>query len=70
MHFSDRKIALLTAAIAMINLWNRLDIAVDHPLRVDKFEASRALLLGIAYRTLGSLSDAEDAAQDTYLKWT
>lgn len=36
---------------------------------IDQFEAARAQLLGIAYRILGSLSDAEDAVQDTYLKW-
>lgn len=33
------------------------------------FETARAQLLGIAYRILGSLNDAEDAVQDTYLKW-
>lgn len=32
LHFSNREIALLTAAIAMINLWNRMNIAVDRPL--------------------------------------
>lgn len=32
LHFSDREIALLTAGIAMINLWNRMNIAVDRPL--------------------------------------
>lgn len=36
---------------------------------IDQFEAARAQLLGVAYRILGSLSDAEDAVQDTYLKW-
>lgn len=29
----------------------------------------RAFLLGLAYRILGSYSEAEDAVQDTYLKW-
>lgn len=33
------------------------------------FEAARPRLLGLAYRLLGSLSDAEDAVQDTVLKW-
>jgi RNA polymerase sigma-70 factor (ECF subfamily) len=33
------------------------------------FENARPNLLGIAYRILGSLADAEDAVQDTFLKW-
>ena len=33
------------------------------------FEEARPLLLGLAYRIMGSLADAEDAVQDTYLKW-
>lgn len=37
--------------------------------KTSAFEAARAQLLGIAYRILGSLNDAEDAVQDTYLKW-
>ena len=33
------------------------------------FEDLRPRLNGLAYRTLGSFSDAEDAVQDTFLKW-
>ncbi|AVN32977.1 RNA polymerase sigma factor SigJ [Serratia marcescens] len=33
------------------------------------FESRRPLLIGLAYRILGSLADAEDAVQDTYIKW-
>ena len=36
---------------------------------VQVFEEVRPTLLGLAYRILGSLADAEDAVQDTYLKW-
>ncbi len=33
------------------------------------FEEARPRLLGLAYRILGSRADAEDAVQDTFLKW-
>ncbi|EKF18160.1 sigma-24 (FecI) [Nitratireductor pacificus pht-3B] len=33
------------------------------------FENRRPFLTGLAYRILGSLAEAEDAVQDTYLKW-
>ncbi|MBM0231151.1 RNA polymerase sigma-70 factor [Micromonospora sp. STR1_7] len=36
---------------------------------VELFERSRARLEAIAYRLLGSASDAEDAVQDTFLRW-
>lgn len=36
---------------------------------VDRFEAARPRLVAIAYRLLGSASEAEDAVQDTYLRW-
>src|SRR5882757_6204901 len=36
---------------------------------VDRFEASRHRLEAIAYRLLGSASEAEDAVQDTFLRW-
>ena len=35
----------------------------------EKFETSRPRLLGLAYRMLGSMADAEDAVQDTFVKW-
>jgi RNA polymerase sigma-70 factor (ECF subfamily) len=33
------------------------------------FEQARPALRGLAYRILGSLAEAEDAVQDTFMKW-
>lgn len=37
--------------------------------KISIFEKARPGLLGLAYRILGTWADAEDAVQDTYLKW-
>jgi len=35
----------------------------------DSFEAARPRIRGLAYRMLGTLADADDVAQDTWLRW-
>ncbi|HVM18518.1 MAG TPA: RNA polymerase sigma-70 factor [Egibacteraceae bacterium] len=42
------------------------DPVADHD---QEFMALRPLLLGIAYRMLGTRSEAEDVVQDAYLRW-
>ena len=37
---------------------------------VEAFEAQRPRLLGVAYRILGSLADAEDVVQEAWLRWS
>lgn len=36
---------------------------------MEHFERHRALLFSIAYRMLGSVADAEDVVQESYLRW-
>lgn len=37
---------------------------------VDEFEQHRQFLIGVAYRMLGSLAEAEDIVQDAFLRWS
>src|SRR5438874_9568834 len=41
---------------------------VEHDTLAERFEANRAHLRGVAYRMLGSLSDADDAVQEAWLR--
>ncbi|HSD90841.1 MAG TPA: sigma-70 family RNA polymerase sigma factor [Kofleriaceae bacterium] len=36
----------------------------------DDFDPHRSFLVGMAYRMLGSLAEAEDVVQDAFLRWT
>ena len=40
---------------------------LDEPARI--FEEQRSYLFSIAYRLLGTVSDAEDVVQDAFLRW-
>ena len=39
------------------------------PPAVDAFETNRPRLLGLAYRLVGTLADAEDLVQDAHVRW-
>lgn len=45
------------------------DTAVDNAL-TQTFEEHRSVLLGVAYRMLGRVADAEDIVQDAWLRWS
>lgn len=57
---------------------NRLDtdrcVGWDEPVatetEIDDFEEHRPVLLGVAYRMLGRVSDAEDVVQEAWLRWS
>jgi RNA polymerase sigma-70 factor (ECF subfamily) len=42
---------------------------MERPDLVSVFDHQRGLLLGVAYRLLGSLADAEHIVQETWLRW-
>jgi RNA polymerase sigma-70 factor (ECF subfamily) len=39
-------------------------------MSTEEFAENRGLLVGVAYRVLGSMTDAEDVVQDTWLRWS
>jgi RNA polymerase sigma-70 factor (ECF subfamily) len=41
----------------------------EQSLSLRVFDEHRGLLIGVAYRLLGSLADAEDVVQETWLRW-
>src|SRR5262249_36931652 len=46
---------------------SRLTVEMSNPAA--SFEPHRRRLLGLAFRMLGSMADAEDAVQETYVRW-
>src|SRR5262245_35367069 len=45
------------------------DAGCDDSSRVAAVEQHRSLLFSIAYRMLGSVTDAEDVLQDAFIRW-
>ncbi|HEY3949269.1 RNA polymerase sigma factor SigJ [Phenylobacterium sp.] len=48
----------------------KTDAARKDAERTEAFEAQRPRLMRLAYRMLGSVTEAEDAVQDAWLRWT
>ena len=43
---------------------------IQNPDHILEFEQARPMLIGLAYRLLGSRAEAEDVVQDTFLAWS
>ena len=41
----------------------------EAPVRLATFDQYRSLLFSVAYRMLGSVTDAEDMLQETFMRW-
>src|SRR2546421_10490494 len=39
-------------------------------MSTEEFAENRGLLVGVAYRVLGSMTDAEDVVQDAWRRWS
>lgn len=58
------------AAVAQVTVgWEGVGDNVRMSERLERFEANRRRLFGVAYRLLGEASEAEDVVQDAYLRW-
>ncbi|MBA2471961.1 MAG: RNA polymerase sigma factor SigJ [Pseudonocardiales bacterium] len=44
-------------------------MVTGNPSQDDAFEQYRSLMFGISYRMLGTVADAEDTIQETWLRW-
>jgi len=45
------------------------DTKSEEAVRLATFDQYRGLLFSVAYRMLGSVADAEDMLQETFLRW-
>jgi sigma-70-like protein len=55
-------------AKSMAVRWYRRKPRINDQFLAERFEADRAHLQSVAYRMLGSMSDADDAVQETWLR--
>ena len=53
----------------LISPWSLSLIAMDPTVGIAAFEAQRPRLTRLAYRMLGSVSEAQDVVQDAWLRW-
>ena len=61
------------AAVAFVPCWHHGGVSAEggpNPDATEVFEEHRSVLLGVAYRMLGRVADAEDVVQEAWLRWS
>ena len=65
---ADRRVSVDGGRLSFVITIKECDSMEDQNWPVEQFEANRTRLRAVAYRMLGSLSEADDAVQESWLR--